>query len=150
MITLMTNEEYITKYIENRGLNKHNTYNSVKLIMNHYSAFQKLSIHELILEADTEEEAGIRWKRRTVKKRLINYTQLLFLVCRYIQGFSCECSSTYFSIYSVRICFIVFFSCSATILNFVFNSLSRYIVIDSDVIFIISLIIYLFFAVYID
>lgn len=69
---MLSNEEYIQEYIITRGLSD-GTYQSVKLIMNHYSNFQQLSIHELILEADNEEEQGIRWKRRTLKKRLINY-----------------------------------------------------------------------------
>lgn len=73
---MMTNEEYIQEYINTRGL-KQNTYNSFKLVMNHYSNFQKLSIHELIIEADNEEEQGIRWKRRTLKTRLINYQNYL-------------------------------------------------------------------------
>ena len=74
---MITNEEYIKEYIENRGLSKDNTYKSLKLIMNHYSDFQQKSIHELLIEADDEEEAGIRWKRRTLKKRLISYSNHL-------------------------------------------------------------------------
>lgn len=69
---MITNEEYIQEYIQTRGLKK-NTYLSVKRVMNHYSNFQKLSIHELILEADLEEEQRIRWKNRKLKHRLINY-----------------------------------------------------------------------------
>ena len=72
----MNNEEYIKEYIHTRGLSK-NTYLSVKRIMNHYSTFQKMSIHELILEADTEEEQGIRWKRRKLKHRLTEYMNYL-------------------------------------------------------------------------
>lgn len=74
---MITNEEYIQEYISTRGLNQNNTYKSVKLVMNHYSNFQERSIHDLILEADTEEENGIRWKRRTLKTRLINYQNYL-------------------------------------------------------------------------
>ena len=69
---MMNNEEYIQEYTTTRGLSR-NTYNLIKLVMNHYSQFQKLTLHELIIEADDEEEQGIRWKRRTLKRRLINY-----------------------------------------------------------------------------
>ena len=69
---MITNEEYIKEYITTRGLSK-STYKTTKLIINHYSNFQQLSIHELIQEADAEEDAGIRWKRRKLKTRLINY-----------------------------------------------------------------------------
>ena len=72
----MNNEEYIQEYTTTRGLSK-NTYNLIKLVMNHYSQFQKLTLHELIIEADDEEEQGIRWKRRTLKRRLINYINYL-------------------------------------------------------------------------
>ena len=73
---MMNNEEYIQEYVTTKGLSK-NTYKSVKLIMNHYSNFQQKTIHELILEADAEEDEGIRWKRRTLKKRLTNYSNYL-------------------------------------------------------------------------
>jgi len=73
---MMTNEEYIHEYIETRGLSK-TTYQSTKLIMNHYSNFQEKSLHELIIEADDEEENRIRWKRRKLKTRLTNYMNYL-------------------------------------------------------------------------
>ena len=73
---MITNEEYIDEYITTRGLS-HNTYKLVKLVMNHYSNYQGLTIHELLLEADAEEEQRIRWKRRKLKTRLIQYTNYL-------------------------------------------------------------------------
>jgi len=73
---MRTNEEYIEEYITTRGLSKA-TYQSTKLIMKHYSEYNKMTIHELITEADNEEEQGIRWKRRTLKTRLINYMNFL-------------------------------------------------------------------------
>ena len=76
LVNMITNEEYIQEYITTRGLSK-STYQSTKLIMNHYSNFQNCSIHVLINEADSEEEQGIRWKRRKLKTRLINYMNYL-------------------------------------------------------------------------
>ena len=68
----MKNEDYAEEYVQTRGLSK-STLRKITLVLNHYSDFQKMSIHELLIEADDEEEAGIRWKRRTLKTRLINY-----------------------------------------------------------------------------
>jgi len=73
---MITNEEYIQEYITTRGLSK-STQRTIKNIMNHYSKFQECSIHELIMEADNEEDAGIRWKRRKLKTRLINYMNFI-------------------------------------------------------------------------
>ena len=51
----------------------------------HYSASVKLyeklnneSLHNLITEADNEEEAGIRWKNRKLRTRLIQYRNYLY------------------------------------------------------------------------
>lgn len=42
-----------------------------------YCEYNQLSLHELIKEADQEEEKGIRWKNRKLKTRLINFRQYL-------------------------------------------------------------------------
>ena len=42
-----------------------------------YCEYNQLSLHELIQEADQEEEKGIRWKNRKLKTRLINFRQYL-------------------------------------------------------------------------
>ena len=42
-----------------------------------YCKYHNLSLTELIKEADEEEEAGIRWKNRKLKKRLIDFRQEL-------------------------------------------------------------------------
>ncbi len=68
----MKTEEYATEYCTERGLSK-STYFAVRRTLNHYSNFQQMSIEELLNEADAEEEAGIRWKKRKLKTRLINY-----------------------------------------------------------------------------
>lgn len=73
---MIDNETYIKEYIESRGLSE-NSYKALKVALKHYSNYQGLTLHELIHEADKEEEDGIRWKRRTLKKRLINYTNHL-------------------------------------------------------------------------
>ena len=73
---MKTNEEYIKEYIQTRGLSE-STYKTIRIILNHYSNFQELSLHELLIEADIEEEERIRWKNRTLKTRLIDYMNYL-------------------------------------------------------------------------
>ena len=56
------------------------TYASMKnyrQTLTHYSNLMKLSLTELLLEAEQEEEDGIRWKHRTLRKRLITYQNWL-------------------------------------------------------------------------
>lgn len=68
----MKNIEYAKEYSETRGLKKI-TETKIIVILDHYSNYQQMSIHDLLQEADQEEEDGIRWKRRTLKRRLTNY-----------------------------------------------------------------------------
>ena len=42
-----------------------------------YESLNHLTLDELIQEAEREEEDGIRWKHRTLKKRLINFRKYL-------------------------------------------------------------------------
>ena len=73
---MMTNEDYLQEYIQTRGLSKSREY-SMRTVLNNYSKHQNLTLDELILEADNEEEQGIRWKRRTLKRRLTSYMNYL-------------------------------------------------------------------------
>ena len=83
MIT-MDNKDYARQYVLDRGL-KNKTYTKILTILDHYSNFQGMSIDELIQEADQEEEQGIRWKRRKLKHRLINYMNYCKQECYYLQ-----------------------------------------------------------------
>ena len=69
---MITNEQYIQEYVTARGLGE-KRHKALKVMLNHYSKYQQLPLHELLTEADTEEEQGIRWKHRRLKTRLINY-----------------------------------------------------------------------------
>ena len=42
-----------------------------------YIEYNQMTLQELIDEADKEEETGIRWKRRTLKRRLIDFRNYL-------------------------------------------------------------------------
>ena len=68
----MDNEEYIREYIQSRQLKK-TSYFVVRRALNHYSQYQQKTLHDLLIEADRDEEQGVRWKRRTLKKRLTSY-----------------------------------------------------------------------------
>ena len=62
------------------------TYESMKTYrqtLTHYSNLMEMSLTELLLEADKEEEEGIRWKHRTLRKRLIHYQNHLLKTYRY-------------------------------------------------------------------
>lgn len=71
-MTMTTNNEYLNEYIQTRGLSP-KTYNSLKSVLKHYCKFQQSNLDDLLEEADLEEEAGVRWKKRKLKKRLTAY-----------------------------------------------------------------------------
>lgn len=53
------------------------TYKRYKTNIKQYSSFNGMTMHELIQEAEKEEESGIILKKRTVKKRLMAFQQSL-------------------------------------------------------------------------
>lgn len=67
----------LTQFCEEKGLadgtQKHYI-SSVKL----YEQINNDTLDNLIVEADNEEEAGIRWKNRKIKQRLLNYRSILY------------------------------------------------------------------------
>ena len=69
---MKSNNEMVMEYIQTRNL-KTETYYQLKTILNDYSSYQQTSLHELIIEAETEEDNGVRWKHRQLKKRLTSY-----------------------------------------------------------------------------
>ncbi len=75
---LVKNHDPKTREIYTRAINK-------------YSKFHGLTMEELIDEAETEEENGVRWKRRTLKKRLLQFRNYL------IQNYKKNTVSTYFT-----------------------------------------------------
>ena len=75
---LVKNHDPKTREIYTRAINK-------------YSKFHGLTMEELIDEAETEEEKGVRWKRRTLKKRLLQFRNYL------IQNYKKNTVSTYFT-----------------------------------------------------
>ena len=46
--------------------------------VNHYCHLNSMTLEELIQEADNEEEAGVRWKNRKIRERLIAFRTYLY------------------------------------------------------------------------
>ena len=62
----------MNRFYSDRGINKRTQYgynNSFNL----YIKYTKMHLHDLLIEADLEEEKGIRWKRRKLKEKLIGF-----------------------------------------------------------------------------
>ena len=73
---MLTNENLLEEYILSRGLKK-NTYYTMKSVIDLYCKLNEKTLQELIEEADKEEDEGIRWKHRTLKKRLTLFQNYL-------------------------------------------------------------------------
>jgi integrase len=67
------------------------TLETYKTCIEHYETINQKTITELIEEADQEEEQGIRWKHRTLRKRLITYQNHL------LQEYNYTTAQTYLS-----------------------------------------------------
>lgn len=63
------NIELINQIAMERELSQ-NTKSLYNIALNSYSTFLGKTLEELLEEAETEEDKGIRWKRRTLKKTL--------------------------------------------------------------------------------
>lgn len=73
----MNNNTIIDEFAKARRLKK-GTKEQYQIALNFYSKFQQKPLSELLDEADQEEEHGIRWKKRKLKQRLINYRNYLY------------------------------------------------------------------------
>lgn len=70
-------ESIIEYYAESRNLHPE-TKRNYTIYLRHYTEYFQMSLKELLDEAEEEEEKGIRWKHRTLKKRLIEYRTHLY------------------------------------------------------------------------
>lgn len=75
-MTMRTNEEILAEIhtIKNHSTNTRRRY---KYAVDKYCKLNKMSLHELILEAEKEEDNGVRWKHTKLKQRLIKFRQYL-------------------------------------------------------------------------
>lgn len=76
-MNMKTDAELITYFSKTRKLHP-NTETSYRIYIKQYSEYNNMSMIELLQEAEDEEEAGIRWKHRTLKKRLIEFRAYLY------------------------------------------------------------------------
>lgn len=75
----MNNNTIIEEFAKARRLKK-GTLEQYQIALNFYSKFQQKPLSKLLEEADAEEEQGIRWKKRKLKQRLLNYRNYLYHV----------------------------------------------------------------------
>jgi len=73
----MTDKEIIDDLTISRNLSK-STESVNKFTIKIYTEFHQMSFQELLEEAEKEEEEGIRWKHRTLKRRLITFRTYLY------------------------------------------------------------------------
>ena len=62
-----------------------NTKRIYKIAVEKYTSFFSMSLSELLEEAELEEDQGIKWKKRKVKRKILRGISLIVLVC----NFSC-------------------------------------------------------------
>ena len=77
MINMNPDDKKILEEIHTIKNHSHNTKNVYRTAVNTYTTFQEMTLTELLEEAEEEEEKGIRWKHRTLKKRLNSYRAYL-------------------------------------------------------------------------
>ena len=68
--------DYAMEIASMRGLSQ-TSIRTYKHTLQHYQDFNEMPLSDLLAEADKEEEEGIRWKHRTLRKRLIRYQNWL-------------------------------------------------------------------------
>lgn len=72
----MNNEEFLQEFFIVKN-HKKTTQESYIRCINNYCKFSGLTMEELIEEAENEEEQGVRWKKRKLKRRLLTYRHYL-------------------------------------------------------------------------
>ena len=74
---MKTDQELLDHIQKTRNISD-NTLTSYKIYIKEYSKVNhNMLMVNLIKEAETEEEAGIRWKNRKIKQRLLEYRAYL-------------------------------------------------------------------------
>ena len=74
---IQTDHDLINYFAKTRNLRK-NTKRSYNIYIKQYSHYHNKTMVELIQEAEQEEEQGIRWKHRTLRKRLLEFRAYLY------------------------------------------------------------------------
>ena len=71
------NDELFQKFLEEKDL-AGSTEKGYKAMVALYTSLNQMSMTQLIEEADSEEEQGIRWKKRTLRSRLMTFRKYLY------------------------------------------------------------------------
>lgn len=74
----MKNDNELIDYFQKSRNIKEETVRGYEIYIKEYTAYFQTSMVDLLEEAEDEEEQGIRWKYRTLKKRLIDYRSYLY------------------------------------------------------------------------
>ena len=69
---MVENSKKFQQFIEERNLSQA-TIKQYKATLRQYCEFNGMTLDQLLEEADNEEEQGVRMKKRTLKKRLVNF-----------------------------------------------------------------------------
>ena len=85
-----TNTEILEEIHYIKG-HKNNTRKNYSKAVKQYCKYHQMTLSELLDEAETEEDQGIKWKHRTLKNRLISYRQYL------IENYASKSINTYYS-----------------------------------------------------
>ena len=74
---MKSDTDLITYFGSTRNLKK-STIDSYRFYIKEYSKYNEKTMVELLEEAENEEEEGIRWKHRTLRKRLLSFRAYLY------------------------------------------------------------------------
>ena len=74
---MKTDKELIDYFVKTRNIKK-TTKRGYEVYIKEYRDYFSMSMVELLQEAEDEEERGIRWKHRTLKKRLLDYRAYIY------------------------------------------------------------------------
>ena len=68
----MDDETILENFVQSRNL-KPRTKKGYRYSLKQYTDFHQMTLQELLEEAETEEEQGIRWKHRKLKTRHLRF-----------------------------------------------------------------------------
>lgn len=92
----MNDEEILDDFVKSRNL-KPISKKAYKASIKLYTEYHQMTLQDLIKEAEIEEDTGIRWKRRKLKRRLINFRT--FLAEKYLKNYAKNTFSRILTIY---------------------------------------------------
>ena len=92
----MNDEEILDDFVKSRNL-KPISKKAYKASIKLYTEYHQMTLQDLIKEAEIEEDTGIRWKRRKLKRRLIDFRT--FLAEKYLKNYAKNTFSRILTIY---------------------------------------------------